>query len=78
MQEEKKNLTQITADKLRDLITKEKIYKTGEKLPNENSLSKKLGVSRSTLREAVKTLVSEGILDVQRGRGTFVNDTLNR
>ncbi len=78
MEEEKKNLTQITADKLRDLIIKEKIYKTGEKLPNENLLSKKLGVSRSTLREAVKTLVSEGLLDVQRGRGTFVNDTFDR
>lgn len=78
MHQEKKNLTQITADRLRNLIIEKKEYKPGEKLPNENIISKNMGISRATLREAVKMLVSEGILDVQRGRGTFVTNTLNR
>ncbi|WP_290770866.1 GntR family transcriptional regulator [Anaerofustis sp.] len=78
MEIEKKNLTQNTADILRNFILKDHLYKPGEKLPNENILSSKLGVSRSTLREAIRILVSEGILDVQRGRGTFVTNTLNR
>ena len=70
MQEE--SLAQRTADKLRDLILTENIYKFGDKLPNENVLSKELSVSRTTLREAVRILISEGLLNVQRGKGTFV------
>jgi DNA-binding FadR family transcriptional regulator len=37
---------------------------------------KKFGVSRTTLREAVKTLSAGGILMVRRGCGTYVADTL--
>ncbi|MBD5509630.1 MAG: GntR family transcriptional regulator, partial [Lachnospiraceae bacterium] len=48
MQEE--SLAQRTADKLRNLILTENIYKFGDKLPNENVLSNELGVSRTTLR----------------------------
>lgn len=41
-------------------------------IPNEAELSKKLEVSGSTAREAIKTLVSQNILEIRRGSGTFV------
>lgn len=44
----------------------------GEKIPNEFELAEKFGVGRSTVREAVKSLVTKGILEVRRGSGTFV------
>ena len=72
------NLSQTTAQILRDRINKEHIYQYGEKLPNENELSEELGVSRTTLREAIRILVSEGVLNVQRGKGTFVAKQMER
>lgn len=47
----------------------------GEKIPNEFELAQRFGVGRSTVREAVKSLVSRGILEVRRGSGTFVVST---
>lgn len=44
----------------------------GEKLPNEFILAEKFGVGRSTIREAVKALVSKGVLQVRRGAGTYI------
>ncbi len=44
----------------------------GDKLPSENALSKQLGVSRNSVREAVQSLSSLGIIDVRRGSGLFV------
>lgn len=44
----------------------------GSKLPNEFDLAERFGVSRSTIREVVKSLCSKGILDVRRGSGTYV------
>ena len=35
-------------------------------------LSAELGVSRATLREAIRTLAAQGVLEVRRGKGTFV------
>ena len=56
------------------MISVEKKFGIGDKLPNEDVLSKMLGVSRVTLREAIKMLIAKGILTIERGRGTFVND----
>lgn len=47
----------------------------GARLPNEFELGQKFGVGRSTVREAVKLLVSRGILEVRRGSGTYVIST---
>lgn len=47
----------------------------GDKIPNEYELAELFDVSRSTIREAVKGLVSKGILEVRRGSGTFVIST---
>lgn len=78
MRAQGENLSQRTADTLRKMILEKETYTYGEKLPNENELSEKLGISRTTLREAIRTLVSEGILVVQRGKGTFVAEQADR
>lgn len=46
--------------------------KPGDQLPGERDLSERLGVSRSTVREAVQLLGALGMLDVRHGHGTFV------
>lgn len=71
-------LSQKTADQLRAMIAQQQLYKYGEKLPNENELSEKLGISRTTLREAIHILASDGILVVKRGLGTFVAEQMDQ
>jgi GntR family transcriptional repressor for pyruvate dehydrogenase complex len=44
----------------------------GDRLPPEQQLSERLGLSRSSLREAVKALEVIRVLDVRRGDGTYV------
>ena len=69
---ERKNLAQQTAERLYSRIVLEKGMTAGEKLPNEVELARELGVSRATLREAIRTLTAQGVLEVRRGKGTFV------
>lgn len=69
----KKSLVQQVADDIYKMITEDKIFAPGEQLPNENTLSSRLGVSRATLREAIRILDAQGVLDVYRGRGTFIS-----
>lgn len=49
------------------------IYKEKEKLPSEFELAKTLGISRATLREALRLLEDENIIVRRHGVGTFVN-----
>lgn len=49
------------------------IFKPGSKLPSEYVLSQKLGVSRVTLREALRILNDENVITRKHGIGTFVN-----
>lgn len=66
------SLSQQTARRLYSLIAAEKRFAPGEKLPNELELSQEMGVSRATLREAIRELAAQGLLEVRRGLGTFV------
>lgn len=66
----RKTLAEEITGKLREKISKE--YKPGDKIPNEMELAEELEVSRTTIREAIKTLCSENYLEIRRGRGTFV------
>ncbi|GGG22278.1 putative HTH-type transcriptional regulator YmfC [Lysinibacillus alkalisoli] len=49
------------------------VYKENEKLPSEFELSKSLGVSRATLREALRLLEEDNVIVRRHGVGTFVN-----
>lgn len=46
--------------------------KAGQKIPTESDLCESFNVSRITIRRAIKELVEEGVIEVVRGKGTFV------
>ncbi len=54
------------------------VVRAGERLPPERELAERLGVSRVTLREAIRALADAGYVESRRGRygGTFVKETL--
>lgn len=70
-QSERKLLGAQTEDDLMSYILGTPVP-IGEKLPNEFELGRMFQVGRSTIREAVKSLVTKGILEVRRGDGTYV------
>lgn len=74
LQYDKINTTSVveqTISFLTDAITRREL-RPGDKIPTEFELAEKLGVSRNTVREAVKTLVFMGVLEIRRPEGTFV------
>lgn len=50
------------------------VLKPGDALPPQRQLASQLGVSLSSLREALHALAAIGVIEVKRGRGTFVCD----
>ena len=56
---------------LRDLITSG-VLKPGDRLPSERDLCKRFGVGRTSVREALKPLITMGMLEGRVGSGTFV------
>lgn len=60
---------------LKELILEnieKKVYAAGSKIPSELVLCDELGLSRPTVRQAIAELVSEGQLQIVKGKGTFV------
>jgi GntR family transcriptional repressor for pyruvate dehydrogenase complex len=64
-------LTEAAIQQVRNLIVTGQLV-SGQRLPPEPELAEALGTSRSTVREAVRALVTARVLDVRRGDGTFV------
>jgi len=52
--------------------------KPGDRLPAERELAQQFAVSRTAVREAVKSLSEKGLIESQHGRGTFVTDATSR
>src|SRR6266566_7551193 len=71
------SMWQQVADHVRDEILNG-TYQPGQPLPSEEALSAEFGVSRPTIREGIKTLVAEGLVEVSRPRGTIVRDPFSR
>lgn len=74
MTAQNKMLSQNTAENIRSMITIEKRFAPGDRLPNEQDLADELHVSRTPLREAVKILAAYRVLEIRRGIGTFVTE----
>jgi GntR family transcriptional regulator, transcriptional repressor for pyruvate dehydrogenase complex len=63
-------LTDEAIDKIKQMIISGRV-RPGEKLPREADLAAELGLSRNSLREAVKALTLINVLDVRQGDGTY-------
>ena len=61
-----------TAQKVKTMIIQRQM-KPGDRLPTEKELADLFGVSRSTLREAMKFLRAENVVVIRQGSGTFVS-----
>lgn len=72
MTKKKKSLVETVSDAITKLIVDNDL-KIGDKIPNEFELAEELNVGRSTVREAIKALVSRNVLVVKRGVGTFIS-----
>lgn len=68
---EKKKLPEKVIDEIRHRL-ETGLLKIGDKLPNQNQLSGELGVSRTSLREAMKILDLLGVIEQRPGYGTVI------
>jgi DNA-binding FadR family transcriptional regulator len=65
------NLVREVADSLVEQIAAGR-WRPGDQLPPEPLLATQLGVSRSSIREAIRRLQTQGLVQVLHGRGTYV------
>jgi GntR family transcriptional regulator, transcriptional repressor for pyruvate dehydrogenase complex len=68
----KKTLPMSVVEQIQTLINQGQL-KVNDKLPSERELSSKLGVSRPSIREAMRILESLGIVSVKSGSGAYLN-----
>ena len=67
----KTNLYETVAEKLEQMILDDQL-KIGEKLPSEQTLGEKFGVSRNIVRESIKILKERGLINVKTGDGAYI------
>lgn len=67
----KKKLAEGVIEEIIRMIKDEEL-KEGDRLPNQNAFAAQLGVSRTSLRDALNILTLHGILEQQQGRGTVI------
>ncbi|MGA3214878.1 MAG: FadR/GntR family transcriptional regulator [Acidimicrobiales bacterium] len=65
-------LYEIVVERLQDLVIDGQL-KVGDRLPSELDLARNFGVSRTAIREAIGSLVEQGIVVVRPGSGTYVS-----
>lgn len=68
---QRESLSAQVARELADLVETRSLG-PGELLPSENWLAENFGVSRSVIREALKSLAGQGVVDIVNGKGTIV------
>ncbi len=69
----KASRSEAASAQIKDLILTRGL-KTGDPLPSESELQEILGVSRTSVREAVRNLSTLGIVEVRHGHGSFVGE----
>jgi len=77
VKDDRKSAVDIVVDTIKTLLVKGKL-RPGDMLPNENSLSQSLRVSRGSIREAMKILSAFGIIEIKRGDGTYISTSVNK
>lgn len=70
-------LTESIQRQIGDLIASQSL-RSGERLPPQDELAERLGVSRTVIREAVRFLVAKGLLEARRGSGVYVKPQASR
>jgi GntR family transcriptional regulator, transcriptional repressor for pyruvate dehydrogenase complex len=71
------DVTQLVVDRLRDLLG-QGVLRPGSKLPTETEMSRLLGISRPSLRQAYKALSMLGILRAVPGDGTYISESTSK
>lgn len=71
---ERLSLVQQVTIEIERLI-KEGHWTVGERIPSETILATKFGVSRNTIREAIRALIHTGVLEAMQGSGTVIKTT---
>lgn len=69
----KVRISDSVIDAIKEMIAEDG-FKPGDKFYSENELTKKLQVSRSSIREALRILEVTGQVNVKQGKGSYVND----
>jgi GntR family transcriptional repressor for pyruvate dehydrogenase complex len=66
-------LTARAESQIEQLIVSGQLH-PGDRLPSEKELGARLGVSKTVIREAIRTLAAKGLVEVRAGSGTYVLD----
>lgn len=74
---ETKELSNQLAEQMRSIIQKKQMQ-PGSRFPSEKELIERFNVGRSTVREAIKILVTENLLEIRRGKGTYISQCPGR
>lgn len=77
VKKEKRSNVDLVIERIKTLLIEQKLA-PGDLLPSENVLSENIGVSRGTIREAMKILSAFGIVEIRRGDGTYIATSANR
>ena len=67
----KRSLVDQALDQLRLRIT-EGVWTVGQRLPTEPELATELGISRNTVREAMRVLAFSGLIEIRQGDGSYL------
>ncbi|RQW03791.1 FadR family transcriptional regulator [candidate division KSB1 bacterium] len=76
IKKDKLSNVEIVIERIKTLLIERKLN-PGDLLPSENVLSESIGVSRGTIREAMKILSAFGIVEIRRGNGTYIATSAN-
>ncbi len=70
------SVVDLVIERIKEAILAQEL-RPGDYLPTETELVANLGVSKTSVREAIKMLQAQGVVDVQRGRGTRISENIS-
>lgn len=72
-----KKVYELVIDQIQEKILSGEIKK-GDKLPSERELSEQMGVSRTSIREAIRVLETMGLIESKQGEGNFICSNIEK